>query len=107
MKQKLKALAPSRATALQVLAMTLPAMFMAIGAATAGNTGTEFQSLYTSINGWVTGYFGKAVALSAIGVGAMMAVAKNNPIPALSGVGFAIFEQYGPTIVTGVMTATI
>jgi len=73
----------------------------------AGTSGVEFQNLYIWINGIVTGFFGKAVAIAAIGIGALISIAKVNPIPILGGVGFAIFLQYGPSIVTGILTATI
>ena len=83
------------------------ALSLLAGSALAGVTGTEFQSLYDWINGVVTGYFGKAVAVAAVGLGALMSMARVNPIPILSGVGFAIFLQYTPTIISGVLTATI
>lgn len=74
--------------------------------ALAGVTGTEFQALYTWVNGVVTGYFGRTIAVAAVGMGAIIAIAKTNPIPILAGAGFAVFLQYVPTIVTGIMTAT-
>lgn len=77
------------------------------GTALAGTTGTEFQTLYTWINGVVTGYFGRAVSVAAVGIGAILSIARVNPIPILAGVGFAIFLQYTPTIISGVLTATI
>lgn len=80
---------------------------LACASAIAGTTGTEFQTLYNWINGVVTGYFGKAVAVAAVGIGALLSLAKANPIPVLAGVGFAIFLQYTPTIITGIITATI
>lgn len=73
----------------------------------AGTTGTEFQALYTWINGVVTGYLGRAIAIASVAIGALLSVAKTNPIPILVGIGFAIFLQYTPTIITGIMTATI
>ena len=85
----------------------IAALLVVSSSAFAGTTGTEFQSLYTWINGVVTGYFGKAVAVAAVGVGALISIARTNPIPILAGVGFAIFEQYTPTIVSGILTATI
>jgi conjugal transfer pilus assembly protein TraA len=75
--------------------------------ALAGNTGTEFQSLYTWLTGMVQGYFGKAAAIAAIGLGALFSLARLNPMPILSGVAFAVFLQYAPTISTGILTATI
>lgn len=76
-------------------------------AALAGTTGTEFQSLYNWLTGMVQGYFGKAAAVAAIGLGALFSLARLNPMPILSGVAFAVFLQYAPTISTGILTATI
>ena len=81
-----------------------------LGAATgalAGTTGTEFQSHYTWLTGLVQGYFGKAAAVAAIGLGALFSLARLNPIAILSGIGFAVFLQYAPTIASGILTATI
>jgi len=83
------------------------ALCLVAGTALAGTTGTEFQTLYTWINGVVTGYFGRAVSVAAVGIGAILSIARVNPIPILAGVGFAIFLQYTPTIISGVLTATI
>lgn len=77
------------------------------GTANAGVTGAEFQALYTWINGVVTGYGGRSLAIAAVVMGALMSMARVNPIPILAGVAFAIFLQYTPTIITGVLTATV
>jgi len=77
------------------------------GSAFAGVTGTEFQALYNWLIGMVQGFGGRAVSIGAIAIGALMSIAKVNPIPILSGVGFAIFLQYTPAMVTGILTATI
>lgn len=87
-----------------VLALVL--LGVATGAL-AGTTGTEFQSLYTWLTGLVQGYFGKAAAVAAIGLGALFSLARLNPIAILSGIGFAVFLQYAPTIASGILTATI
>ena len=89
------------------IALAGAALFLIAGSAFAGTAGTEFQDLYDWINKVVTGYFGKAVAVAAVGIGAILSIARVNPIPILSGVGFAIFLQYTPTIITGILTATI
>ncbi|TXF11195.1 TraA family conjugative transfer protein [Pelomicrobium methylotrophicum] len=83
------------------------ALFLIAGSAFAGTTGTEFQNLYNWMNGVVTGFFGKAVSVAAVGIGAILSIARVNPIPILSGVGFAVFLQYTPTIISGILTATI
>jgi conjugal transfer pilus assembly protein TraA len=82
-------------------------MLTAATSAMAGTTGTEFQNLYTWLTGLVQGYFGKAAAVAAIGLGALFSLARLNPIAILSGIGFAVFLQYAPTIASGILTATI
>lgn len=73
----------------------------------AGVTGTEFSALYLWMLGEVQGYGGKTIALAAVAVGAIVSIAKVNPIPILGGIGFAVFLQYVPTIVTGILSATV
>ena len=75
--------------------------------ATAGTTGTEFLALYTWVNGVATGYGGRVIAIASVIIGALLSVAKGNPIPILVGIGFAIFLSYTPTIINGILTATI
>lgn len=88
-------------------AVVAVALSLLAGSTLAGTTGTEFQALYTWVNDVVTGYFGRAVAVAAVGLGAILSIARVNPVPILSGAGFAIFLQYTPTIITGILTATV
>ena len=48
--------------------------------AMAGTTGTEFQNLYTWLTGLVQGYFGKAAAVAAIGLGALFSLKARKPV---------------------------
>ena len=92
------------------LAVVAPvALLLALGAtsAFAGTTGTEFQTMYTTLLNWATGYLGKAIAVAAFIRGAGIGVARSSPIPALAGVVFALFMVYVPTIIDSIMTATI
>ena len=73
----------------------------------AGTTGTEFSTLYTWLLGEVQGYAGKTVSVASVGIGALMSMARVNPVPILGGVGFAVFLQYVPTIISGILSATI
>ena len=91
----------------QRYAVIAVALSLLAGSALAGTTGTEFQALYTWVNDVVTGCFGRAVAVAAVGLGAILSIARVNPVPILSGAGFAIFLQYTPTIITGILTATV
>jgi conjugal transfer pilus assembly protein TraA len=86
--------------------MAMAIFAMAVGV-NAGTTGVEFQALFTLIDGWVSGYLGKALALGAFLIGAMVGMAKSTVMPALVGLGFAIVFSVGPGVITGMMTGTI
>jgi conjugal transfer pilus assembly protein TraA len=85
------------------------ALALALGtsSAFAGTTGAEFQTMYTTLLNWATGYLGKAIAVAAFILGAGVGVARSSPIPALVGVVFALFMVYVPTIIDSIMTATV
>ena len=85
------------------------ALLLALGASSAfaGTTGAEFQTMYTTLLDWATGYLGKAIAVAAFILGAGIGVARSSPIPALVGVVFALFMVYVPNIIDSIMTATI
>ena len=89
-------------TALVGLLLTLAA-----GSALGGTTGAEFQTMYTTLLNWVTGFLGKSIALAAFILGAGIGIARSSPIPALVGVVFALFMVYVPNIIDGIMTAVI
>jgi conjugal transfer pilus assembly protein TraA len=85
------------------------ALLLALGASSAfaGTTGAEFQTMYTTLWNWATGYLGKAIAVAAFILGAGIGVARSSPIPALVGVVFALFMVYVPNIIDSIMTATV
>ena len=80
---------------------------LAAGSVLAGTTGTEFQTMYTTLLNWVTGFLGKSIAIAAFILGAGIGIARSSPIPALVGVVFALFMVYVPNIIDGIMTAVI
>jgi conjugal transfer pilus assembly protein TraA len=80
---------------------------LAAGSAIAGTTGTEFQTMYTTLLNWATGFLGKSIAIAAFILGAGIGIARSSPIPALVGVVFALFMVYVPTIIDTIMTAVI
>ncbi len=98
-----------RQTATRLATVAPVALLLALGAtsAFAGTTGTEFQTMYTTMLNWATGYLGKAIAVAAFILCAGIGVARSSPIPALAGVVFALFMVYVPTIIDSIMTATI
>lgn len=73
----------------------------------AGTTGTEFQSLYNTLNGWATGFLGKTIAIAAFILGAGMSLARGSAIPALVGVVIAVFMFYIPPVIASIVSATI
>lgn len=75
--------------------------------ALAGGGGTEFATLQTQLETWIKGGLGKTIALAAVVIGAVLSVARSNPLPILSGIAFAIFEQYTPDIIGGILTGLI
>ena len=77
------------------------------GSAVAGTTGTEFQSIYTTLLNWASGFLGKSIAIAAFILGAGVGLARSSPIPALVGIVFALFMVYVPTIIDGIMTAVV
>jgi conjugal transfer pilus assembly protein TraA len=90
-----------------LVGLCLFVVLLATPAAHAGTTGTEFQSMYSTLLNWATGYLGKAIAVAAFILGAGIGVARSSPIPALVGVVFALFMVYVPNIIDSIMTATI
>jgi len=87
-----------------VLALVLS---LAAGSVLAGTTGTEFQTMYTTLLNWVNGFLGKSIAIAAFILGAGVGIARSSPIPALIGVVFALFMVYVPNIIDSIMTAVI
>jgi len=80
---------------------------LAAGSVLAGTTGTEFQTMYTTLLGWISGFLGKSIAIAAFIIGAGVGIARSSPIPALIGVVFALFMVYVPNIIDSIMTAVI
>ena len=93
----------------KVLSNTAVAVLLALlaGSAIAGTTGTEFQTVYSTLLNWATGFLGKSIAIAAFILGAGIGVARSSPIPALVGIVFALFMVYVPTIIDSIMTAVI
>ena len=63
----------------------------------------SFSSFYTTVDGWVGGALGTGLAITMLLMGAGIGVAKNSPMPALSGVAGAAFLNWGPDIIKSMM----
>jgi len=90
-----------------VAAAVVAAVVLQAPDALAGTGGTEFNVLRVQLEGWIKGGLGKTVALAAVTIGAVLSVARSNPLPILSGIAFAIFQQYTPDIIGGILTGLI
>jgi len=83
-----------------VMSILVPAL------ALAGTADTEFQPLFQKFLDWVGGYLGKTLAVAALIGGLFIGIIRQSPIPAVAGVGAAIFAAYGPTVIQGLIGAT-
>jgi conjugal transfer pilus assembly protein TraA len=74
-------------------------------AATAGtpDSADAFYSFWSTINGWTSGGLGVGLATTMLLMGGAIGVAKNSPMPALTGVAGAAFLHWGPTIIQQIM----
>ena len=86
--------------ALAVVALVFP------DAAFGGTTGTEFQSIYTKIKGWSTGYLGRLLALCTFIIGLGASIMRQTLFPALTGIGVALVVSLGPALIEGIATGT-
>ncbi|MDD5395006.1 MAG: TraA family conjugative transfer protein [Thiothrix sp.] len=86
--------------------VALALLVVMVDTAFGGTTATEFQGIYDKLKDWVSGYLGKAIAMFAFVLGLGIGVAKSSPIPAISGIVFALFVAFGPAVLEGIATAT-
>jgi conjugal transfer pilus assembly protein TraA len=74
--------------------------------ALAGTADTEFQPLYQKFIDWVGGYMGKTLAVAGLIGGLFIGIVRQSPLPAIAGIGAAIFAAYGPVVIQGLVGAT-
>lgn len=77
----------------------------ASGFATAGTVAQDdtFYSFYNTVHGWTTGGLGVGLATTMLLMGGAIGVAKNSPMPALTGIAGAAFLHWGPDIIKQIM----
>lgn len=76
------------------------------GAAHANNTldtGDAFYTFYETVNDWTGGPLGVGLATTMLLMGGAIGVAKNSPMPALTGIAGAAFLHWGPTVIHDIM----
>ncbi len=93
---------------LLLMLLVMTAFYATAAVAGTGTSGaSEFQGIYDQVYEWTTGYLGMTIALFAFLLGLGVGVARQSPIPAISGVVFALFVAFGPEIIEGIATAVI
>lgn len=75
------------------------------GMAHAGNVDEDdaFYSFYETVDGWTGGPLGLGLATTMLLMGGAIGVAKNSPMPALTGIAGAAFFHWGPDVIRSIM----
>ena len=89
-----------------VLAAVVVLALFSPDTALGGTTGTEFQSIYTKVKGWSTGYLGRLLALCTFIIGLGASIMRQTLFPALTGIGVALVVSLGPSLIEGIATGT-
>ncbi|MFL6600817.1 MAG: TraA family conjugative transfer protein [Steroidobacteraceae bacterium] len=88
-------------TVLVVLTLFVPAMSFA------GTGGTEFNSAYTTLTGWLQGDLGRLLAAALLVVGLVMGVVRQSIMAAVPAIACGLVATVAPTIIGAVVTAVI
>ena len=90
------------------LACGLFAGAASVYAGVGGNTpgGSEFEEIWTLIQGWSQGVLGRIIALGALIVGIAFGLVRQSVVAAVIGISMAIVLQYGPDVIEGIVTST-
>jgi len=62
-----------------------------------------FYTFWETVDGWTSGALGVGLATTMLLMGGAIGVAKNSPMPALTGVAGAAFLHWGPGIIQQIM----
>jgi conjugal transfer pilus assembly protein TraA len=75
-------------------------MFSAAAMAANQSNDATFKSFRDTVVSWARGPLGTGLSITMMLMGAGMGVARNSPMPALSGIAGAAFLNWGPGIIT-------
>ena len=83
--------------------------FLPVASAFANNLDQSdaFYTYYTTIEGWTGGALGVGLATTMLLMGGAIGVAKNSPMPALTGIAGAAFLHWGPAIIKQIMVTGV
>jgi conjugal transfer pilus assembly protein TraA len=84
-------------------------VMLASAAAMANNSNndTTFTNFRDTVMNWAQGPLGTGLAITMMLMGAGMGVARNSPMPALSGIAGAAFLNWGPGIIQSLTTGAL
>lgn len=85
------------------LALSAASVTPAMAAVTEEMKSDAFYSFWETVNGWTGGPLGIGLATTMLLMGASIGVAKNSPMPALTGIAGAAFLHWGPDIIQQIM----
>lgn len=68
------------------------------------STDTVFLEFQDTVTNWATGPLGIGLSMLMLIVGAGMGVARNSPLPALSGIAAAAILHWGPGVIRDIMS---
>lgn len=88
------------------LAASTPALASQVNAPNAAAT-TAFNAFRDTVVAWAQGPLGTGLAVTMMLMGAGMGVARNSPMPALSGIAGAAFLNWGPGIIETLTTGAL
>ncbi|MVF24168.1 pili assembly chaperone [Methylocaldum sp. BRCS4] len=89
--------------------MTLVAPFLVLLApeAMAGAGGAEFNDIYATLTGWVSGILGRVIAICFVIVGLVAGVVRGSIMGFVMGVASGVGLFATPTIIDNIVTAVI
>ncbi|OAI23920.1 TraA family conjugative transfer protein [Methylomonas sp. BW4-1] len=89
--------------------MALASLFFMLMAndAMAGTGGTEFNTVWTLLTGWVEGLLGRIIAIVFVIVGLVAGVVRGSIMGFVLGIASGVGLFAAPTIITNIVTATI
>jgi len=91
--------------------MAVPLMLLGLSVdveAAVNNANNDyFNNMYQMVLRWSQGYLARAISIAAFLIGAIMGFARGTAMPALVGFGFAVVFSIGPTVINGILGATI
>ena len=72
-----------------------------------GASDSTFSTITTKLTEWMTGSLGTTFALGSLAVGLAVGVVKQSVMSVVTGVAVALCSSLGPSVLTGLFTATL